>query len=82
MPNQGQAQIVLTMWREVERELQTVVAGSAEAEALQADAARLRDEYQRLITLVLEPHRPVRPDLPQDAEVEGEFQPLSDLPAV
>jgi hypothetical protein len=65
MPYQREAQIVLEMWRESERQLASMVAGSPEAEALQADAARFRDEYQRLVDAALEHHRPVPPPFPE-----------------
>ena len=64
MPYQQEAAIVLAMWRQVERSLAAVADGTPEAEALQADAARLRDEYQRLISAALEHHRPVPPPFP------------------
>ena len=65
MPYQREAEIVLAMWREVERDLELTAAGSAEAEVLQADAARLRDEYQRLINAAIEHHRPEPPPMPE-----------------
>ena len=66
MPYQREAVIVLTMWREVERALESVDRGSPEAEDLQADAARLRDEYQRLIQAAIEHHRPEPPPWPNE----------------
>ena len=63
MPYQREAAIVLEMWREVERDLQSAAAGSVEAEALQTEALRLRDEYQRLVALAREHHRPEPPPL-------------------
>ena len=65
MPYQREAEIVLAMWREVERDIELVAVGSPEAEALQADAARLRDEYQRLIKAAIEHHRPIPPPMPE-----------------
>ena len=66
MPYQAEAQVVLAMWREIERDLAAAIPGSSEAEALQAEAARMRDEYQRLIALAIEHHRPVPPPMPPD----------------
>ena len=65
MPYQREAQVVLEMWRDIERQLTEVAEESAEAEELQADAARLRDEYQRLIAAAVEHHRPVPPPFPE-----------------
>jgi len=62
MPYQREAEIVLALWREVERNLEAAEPESAEAEALMADAARFRDEYQRLINAAIEHRRPVPPD--------------------
>ena len=70
MPYQREAAIVLDMGRTVERDLEAAAAGSHEAEALQAEAARLRDEYQRLIHQALEHGRPVPPPLPTAPETE------------
>jgi hypothetical protein len=63
MPYQREGEIVLAMWRKVERELAVAAPDSAEAEALQTEAARLRDEYQRLIDTAREHHRPEPPPL-------------------
>jgi hypothetical protein len=49
MPYQRQAEVVFAEWREVERARQDVSDGTPEAEALQAEAMRLHDEYERLI---------------------------------
>jgi hypothetical protein len=40
-----QEETVLARWRQVERDLARTELGSAEAESLQSEAARLRDEY-------------------------------------
>ena len=64
MPYQREALIVLAMWRDVERELASADPGSHEAEDLEAEAARLRDEYQRLIEAARAHHRPEPPPLP------------------
>lgn len=66
MPYQREAMIVIDMWREVERRLESARPGSHEAEALQTEAARLRDEYQRLVTLAREHHRPEPPPFPEE----------------
>jgi len=64
VPYQREAAIVQEMWREVERDLETAAPDSHEAEALQIEAARLRDEYQRLIREAMSHGRPVPPPLP------------------
>ena len=69
MPYQREAAIVLEMWREVERDLGAAVPESVEAEALQTEAARLRDEYQHL-RLAKDQGRPVPPPLPNAVEPE------------
>lgn len=66
MPYQREAAIVLEMWRDVERKLAGVPIDSEEAEELQAEAARLRNEYQRLIDEATKYHRPVPPPLPPE----------------
>jgi hypothetical protein len=66
LPYQREAEIVLEMWRAVERELRNAPDDSPEAEELQAEALRLRDEYQRLIKEALAHHRPVPPPLPTE----------------
>jgi hypothetical protein len=71
MPYQREAAIVLEMWREVERDLVAAVAGSPEAESLQAEAARLRNEYQRLVRLATDEGRPVPPPMPAVPEAEA-----------
>ena len=65
MPYQREAEIVLEMWRAVERDLRSAAEGSPEAEELQAEAARLRNEYRRLIDEALAHHRPVPPPMPE-----------------
>ena len=67
MPYQREAAIVLQMWREIERSLSKAVPGSDEAEELQSEAARLRNEYQRLIEEATRYHRPVPPPMPPEA---------------
>jgi hypothetical protein len=65
MPYQREAEIVLAMWREVERDLSGARPGSTTAEALEAEAMRLRDEHQRLIQAARENHRPEPPPMPE-----------------
>lgn len=48
MTHQSEAALVLERWRYVERQLAGFRPGSSEVEELEAEAARLRDEYQRL----------------------------------
>jgi len=66
MPYQREAEIVLAMWREVERDLAVAEPDSDEAARLIGEAARLRDEHRRLVELAMEHHRPMPRDL--DAE--------------
>jgi hypothetical protein len=63
VPYQREGEIVLAMWRDIERQLAMAEPESVEAEALQLEAARLRDEYQRLIALARQHHRPEPPPL-------------------
>lgn len=65
MPFQREAEAVLAMWRELERSLAAAEPGSAEEERLQADAALLRDEYQRLVEQARLHHRDVPPPFPE-----------------
>jgi hypothetical protein len=50
MQYRTEAARVLDRWRDVERQLGGVRPDSSEVEELQLEAARLRDEYQRLTT--------------------------------
>jgi hypothetical protein len=68
VPYQREAAIVLEMWREVERSLARVAPDGEEAEELQAEALRLRNEYQRLIDEATKYHRPVPPPLPTESD--------------
>ena len=65
MPHQKEAEAVLATWREIERALVRAEPGSAEAERLQADAALLRDEYQRLVDEVVDQDRAGSPAFPE-----------------
>lgn len=67
MPFAKEAEVVLAMWREVERQLSEFEAGTPEAEALQSDASLLRDEYQRLVELARQHHRAEPPPFPSEA---------------
>ena len=71
MPYQREAEIVLAMWRDVERDLQATEPGSHEAESLQAEAARLRDEYKRLTDLARDHHPPEPPPLPDEGPLRA-----------
>lgn len=64
MPYQREGEIVLAMWRDIERQLAEADPDSAEAEDLRLEAARLRDEYQQLIQAARAHHRPEPPPLP------------------
>jgi len=68
VPYKREAEIVLAMWREVEGQLGGASEGSAEEEFLRGEAARFRDEYQRLVREAEEHHRPVPPPFPGDDE--------------
>ena len=67
MPYQCRAEVVLASLRGVERELESTEPGSPEAEFLQATAARLRSEYQRLDEDVRGHGGPEPPPLPGKA---------------
>lgn len=64
MPYRLEAEVVLAAWRDVERKLLAAPKDSPEEESLQADALRLRDEYQRLIQEAVAHDRPVPPPFP------------------
>jgi hypothetical protein len=68
MTYQRESEAVLAMWREIERALEAAEPGSREAERLIADAARLRDEYQRLVQETIDDEHPVPPKLPEMTE--------------
>ena len=65
MPYQRAANVVLAKWREVERQLADVPVDYPEAEVLQAEAAKLRDEYQALVRAARENNRPQPPPFPE-----------------
>jgi len=56
MTYRQEAESVLEVWRAVERALDEAEPGSQEAEELQAEALRLRDEYQRRVALARQAH--------------------------
>lgn len=58
MPYKREAEAVLAMWREVERDLDATPPNSDERARLTDEWARLRAEYQRLTELAQEHHRP------------------------
>ena len=65
MPYRREGEIVLALWRDVERDLAAAEPGSPEAEALQSEAARLRDEHRRLTALAIEHNRPAPDPMPE-----------------
>jgi hypothetical protein len=71
MPFRREAEIVLAMWRDVERRLAVAEPGSAEEELLQADAAIYRNEYQRLVSEARRLHRDVPPPFPDPKPSEA-----------
>lgn len=64
MPYQKLAAEVLERWRAVERALTLATPGSAECQELEAEVARLRDEYQQLIKDAQAANRPEPPAFP------------------
>jgi chemotaxis regulatin CheY-phosphate phosphatase CheZ len=62
---QRHAEVVLARWREVERQLDGMLAGTPEAEALRDEAAALRNEYQTLVRAALDNDRPAPPPFPK-----------------
>jgi hypothetical protein len=57
LTHRREAEGILATWREVERALELAEPGSLEYERLAADAALLRDEYQRLVALAKDQER-------------------------
>jgi hypothetical protein len=66
LPYQREAEVVLAIWRDLERRLEDLEDGTPEAEEIQADVLRLRNEYRRLIDEALAHHRPVPPPFPEE----------------
>jgi hypothetical protein len=59
MPYRNEAAAVLSMWRDIEQELNSVSRESDEAVELLDEWARLRTEYSRLTELARKQHRPL-----------------------
>ena len=55
MPYQRAAEVALSKWRQVERQLAETEPGTPNSEWLQAEALRLRNEYHRLLDAMCEP---------------------------
>lgn len=66
MPYDGEAAIVLAMWRDIAGQLDTVDRETDKAVQLLDEWARLRTEYQRLVELAARHHRPLPPQWPED----------------
>jgi hypothetical protein len=66
MPYQREAVIVLEMWRDVEQAMRDADLGPDAIEVLKRDAARLRNEYQRLVAEAMEHQRPQPPPFPNE----------------
>ena len=66
MPYQERAKAVLEEWRRVKLQLEVAEAGSDEAETLEADARKLRDQYQDLFDQAFAHHRPGPPPFPSE----------------
>jgi hypothetical protein len=49
-PEQRRQADVLVQWREVERAMEDPAVGQAGVEVLQAEADRLREEYEQLVS--------------------------------
>jgi hypothetical protein len=64
VPYRREAETLLSLWRQVERDLETVEPGTREAEALQAEAAQLRHKYQLLIDGARDASLPEPPPFP------------------
>jgi hypothetical protein len=65
MPYQRRAEAILAQWREIERALDHLEAGTAGAEYLRGLAAQLRDEYQALVEAAMEGDHPPPPPFPE-----------------
>ena len=63
MPYQRKPQVVLAIWHDVERELDSTDPGSPEAECLQV--AQLRNVYQPLVEQARHKGLPEPPSLPE-----------------
>ncbi|HEV8696306.1 MAG TPA: hypothetical protein VGQ89_01330 [Candidatus Limnocylindrales bacterium] len=58
MPHRRETEDVLARWREAERQLVDIVDDTPEAEALRAEAARLRNEFHALVDLAAKAEHP------------------------
>jgi hypothetical protein len=63
MPFAREAEIVLALWREAERNL--VAARADEADAIRAEILLLKTEYERLTELARVHHRAAPPPMPE-----------------
>ncbi|MEA2608018.1 MAG: hypothetical protein QOJ75_261 [Chloroflexota bacterium] len=70
MPHPTTAADLQTAWRKVELALESTAEGTKEAEALRADALRLRNAYQRLVEEAWQRNEPALPPLDR-SEVEA-----------
>jgi hypothetical protein len=61
MPYHRAADVVLSKWREVERQLDELSDGSPEADALQAEAMRLGELHRALLEAISRDHPQPRP---------------------
>jgi hypothetical protein len=66
LPDQRIAADLLARWREVERALSDAGPDSAAEEALQSEAAHLRDAYQEQVKASLRAGRPELPPFPPE----------------
>jgi hypothetical protein len=63
--------IVLATWRAVLKDLERTPEGSPERLSLEREASRLRDEYNRLVALVLDPAPAPVTNPPKDNVLPG-----------
>jgi hypothetical protein len=68
VPYQRLAAATLAQWREVERALADPGLDPATIDTLQAEAIRLRDEYQSYVRQAVNEHRPEPPPFPEPAQ--------------
>jgi hypothetical protein len=67
VPYRQEAELVLAMWRDVRRALAGASPHAPETKLLEEDAARLRDEYLRLIERARATGRPEPPPFPDES---------------
>ena len=65
MPYQREPQVVLAIGRDVERDLESTEPGSPEAEFLQTEVARLRNDHKQLVAQARQKGLPEPPPLPE-----------------